>query len=326
MGEKERLDLRHRRVKEIFQIPDAGEDLIDFFLNEEEQELILRFGNEPFRREELPEDTIAGEYHRGVLSKANQEASLWKVNTFYGFLDVFCVSRKQEYDRLSLAQKRKLDDWYFDAYYDTLDTESGCPTQDRVYPLEEMLQVVESDPRQIYLNYCDCRSLTGECGLPTRTCLTWKDGINTFVDRGLSVPLTKEEAKEVLRQADRAGLMHTTMGGSICNCCSDCCYLFRTQERMKSYGSWPMTDWIIDLDESRCIGCGRCQKRCHLKVFTLTEEIQSPEGGQEVRKQTLSEQKLRRRRVSADTARCAGCGICVSTCPKEALHLKKRQA
>ena len=75
--------------------------------------------------------------------------------------------------------------------------------------------------------------------MPTDTCVTYKDGINSFVDRGLSKKISKEEAKEVVRRADAAGLMHTAGMGGICNCCGDCCYLFRAQKRRKSTGVWP---------------------------------------------------------------------------------------
>ena len=159
---------------------------------------------------------------------------------------------KNKYDKLSDNKKKSLDRWYFNAYYATLDKTLPQPTTDKVLPMEEMIQKIDADDRPIYLNYCDCRSLTGECGLPTRTCITYKNGINSFVDRGLSEQIDKERAKEIIRETDRVGLMHTVAMGGICNCCGDCCYLFRSLKRLDSAGRWPLSEYIAQLNEEKC--------------------------------------------------------------------------
>ena len=166
-----------------------------------------------------------------------------------------------------------------------------------------MLQFIDDQKdRPVYLNNCDCKSLTGDCGLPVRTCITYKDGINTFADRGLSERIDAERAKEIIRETDKAGLMHTCNPNGICNCCDDCCYLFRGQKLLDSYAVWPLTDYIVSFDEDKCVGCGLCVKRCRMKVF-------EKDG----------------RKITADTAHCAGCGLCVNTCPKKALTLVSRK-
>ncbi|MBQ9031286.1 MAG: 4Fe-4S binding protein [Parasporobacterium sp.] len=289
------------RIVRNFEIPDAARDFVDFFFDEKEQKLIAEYGGKRITEADFPAPFLELEYHRGVLSKTDERGKEFVLNHFYGFLDVFCVSRP-EYGQLSPAQKTALDDWYFDAYFDSLDKTQQCPTPDRVIPLEELLAEIDADPRPLYLNYCDCRSLTGNCGFPVRTCITYKNGINSFVDRGLAEPIDKETAKEILRDLDKEGLMHTTMGQSICNCCNDCCYLFRSQRRLQSYGTWPISKYRIHMDEDQCIGCSRCVTRCRLGVFRRNRE----QG------------------ISMDRSKCVGCGICVSTCPANALKLVER--
>lgn len=287
-----------------FEIPDVARDLIDFFFDEQEQELIAGYGGKVISDADFPETFLEQEYHRGVISKTNETGRTYVLNNFYGFLDVFCVSRQEEYGQLTPLQKKALDDWYFEAYFQSLDTSRSHPTDDRVIPLDELIREIEADPRPLYLNYCDCRSLTGNCGFPTRTCITYKNGINSFADRGLSEPIDKEQAIKILRETDKAGLMHTTMGQSICNCCTDCCYLFRSQKRLNSYGGWPKADYIISIEEELCIGCARCVTRCQLGVFRRDQG----------------------KRVLMNNEKCAGCGICVRTCPKHALRLLARNS
>ena len=289
------------RVCQIFDIPEAASGLLTFFFEPEELDLIIRLEGKIFSRDEIGRQFAEREYHRGVISKTDESGEIFRLNNFYYFLDVFAVSRREKYQTLAMDIRRRLDDWYFDAYVKTLDRDAEAPTSDKVLPLQEMLDKIDSDDRPVYLNYCDCRSLTGECGLPTHTCITYKNGINSFVDRGLSEEIDKERAKEIIRETDKAGLMHTSAMGGICNCCGDCCYLFRAQKELGSTGKWPASDYIVKFDASKCIACGKCIRRCHFGIF-------KKENGA----------------VVCDTSDCVGCGLCVTTCPKGALTLNLR--
>ena len=290
---------------ERFEIPLYLSRFVSRLFSEEEFRAALTCQEGRFAVGEYERDWLTQEYRKGFLNKT-EDPDVYQLGNLYGMLDVFVVSRKDEYDRLfSIEDKHCLDDWYFDAYFSRLSPdEEGRLTEDKVMTLEEAIGAIRADPRPIYLNYCDCRSLTGDCGKPTHTCLTYKNGINSFVDRGLSQPLTKEEAVKVVEMADKNGLMHTTMSGGFCNCCSDCCYLFRSQRRAGTWGIWPATSLIVSYDEKKCIGCGLCVKRCWMKVFDRSSED--------------------RKKILFDPAQCAGCGLCVHSCPAKALSLVER--
>lgn len=292
---------REEAVCRRFDVPDAAKNLLEFFFTEEELRFLEAETREEFSREDYEETFIRESYKKGIISKVDETGEKYCISNFYNFLDVFVVTRKSEYDTLSLEQKKALDDWYFDAYYNGLDSNPEVrPTQDMVLTLDETLAFIDKQERQIYLNNCDCKSLTGECGLPIRTCLTYRDGINSFTDRGISEKIDKEQAKEIVRQADKVGLMHTVNPGGICNCCGDCCYLFRSQKRRDSVGFWPASAYIVEIDRDKCIACGLCTKRCHFDVFEKDEKI------------------------TMDVSKCVGCGICVNACPGKALYLRER--
>ena len=295
---------------ELFEIPPEGADLITFFFSEEEIRFLLAVSAGEIRMP-VPADTpgidTAKEYRRGLLSKTDATGNFFRLNSFYGVLHVFCISNYEKYQSLPWEKRILLDEWYFREYLKTLDNGQDPPTSDRVLPLEEIVEEILSDPRPVYLNYCDCRSLTGACGLPRHTCITYKNGINTFVDRGLSEQIDPERAAEIVRQTEKDGLMHTSAMGGICNCCGDCCYLFRAQQARQSVGVWPAAEWIIEQDEEKCVNCGKCMKRCHLHVFA---KYSAAEG---------------KPSVIADPSKCAGCGICRSTCPTGALKLIRRK-
>ena len=284
-----------------FKVPASLAQFVPRLFSDEEIDAALANDKDFFASPDYEKSWLETEYKKGFLNKTDQDG-VFRLNTLYGMLDVFVVSRKEDYDRLfTIEEKHQLDDWYFDAYFDSLSPDAeGRLTEDKVMTLNETIEAIKSDPRQIYLNNCDCRSLTGSCGMPVRTCLTYKNGPNTFVDRGLSRSLTKEEAVEVVRMADKAGLMHTTMSGGICNCCPDCCYLFRSQRRAATYGIWPEPRGLISYDPEKCVFCGLCAQRCQMGVFKSEKSI------------------------LFDPGRCAGCGLCVSTCPAGALKLTKR--
>ena len=288
-----------------FQIPEVAYPYLTQMFTKEEIAFVEELDKEIFTKTdveafgvEAAEEFIKSCYQRGVVSIVNKGEETYKISDFYGRLDIFSISETDLYRSFPEQGRKALDEWYFEAYYTGLDSNPDVrPTSDEILPLEEVLDFIDGQERRVFLNFCDCRSLGGACGLPTRTCITYKNGINSFSHRGLSEEITKERAKEIVTQADKKGLMHTVNPNGICNCCGDCCYLFRAQERRKSKGFWPKTENIIEMDSDKCISCGKCVRTCHFQVFQKNGKVQ------------------------ADTTRCVGCGICVQGCPVKALQL-----
>ncbi len=316
-------------IIEKFQIPQEGYEIIDQILTTEEQQFIYGFPAGQILTTEELYDWAAGQnlkseeacdpagdfdeadnvqrylarlFHRGIINHT-EDGQNWCLGTFYGRLDIFATEEIQSYDQLSREQKEKLDGWYFKAYADWLDTlDDTAPTRDEVLPLEEVLAFIDGREDTPYLASCDCRRLIQNCEQPTDTCITYRTAPNSFVKRGQAVAITKEQAKEIVKKADRLGLIHTINPGGICSCCTDCCYLFRAAEYRKSLGTWPKVTYQIELDSKSCVNCGVCRKRCGFSVFTENGLL----------------------RIQ-DIHSCQGCGLCVTGCKKGALRLIKRK-
>lgn len=300
-----------------FEIPEAGYEIIDLMLKPEEQKLLRQlnpekcYGREEFCRivTELgirenaadAEGFLEDLFHRGVMNRGEDGIS-YRMGTFYGRLDIFATEETETYDALSREMKERLDQWYFEAYLDGLGSvENPHPTEDEVLPLDKVLDFIDKREDTPYLAKCDCRRLIQNCNQPTDTCITYRTAPNSFVKRGQARPVTKEEAKEIIKEADKRGLIHTVNPGGICSCCTDCCYLFRAAKARGSLGIWPRVHDTVKMDAEKCIDCGVCRKRCRFSVFTEESPI----------------------RISQPDA-CQGCGLCMTGCPAGALSLEKR--
>ena len=294
---------------EKFQIPKVAHPFINKIFTKEEIDFIDNIDKDIFTKQDIEkiissntDAFIENSYRRGIISLVDEDSSTYRIANFYCRLDIFSISEQEVYRSIPKEEQIAIDAWYFEAYYEGLDSNRNVrPTEDEILTLKKVLDFIDEQDRAVYLNYCDCRSLRGECGKPTKTCITYRNGINSFAHRGLSEKIDKERAKEIVEKADKKGLMHTVNPNGICNCCGDCCYLFRSQARRDSSGFWPKTRQIIEYDSDKCIKCGACIKRCHFDVFTKVDSY-----------------------IKIDISKCVGCGICVNSCPTKVLKLKAR--
>jgi len=303
---------------EKFSVPEIARNIIDIIVAPKEQKVLEHlppvFQTEDVRAalgDVTSEEASVGDaenfvkeaYRRGVFSIDDEAKKIYKSGSFYGRLDVFAISENETYKNFSAQTRKVLDDWYFAAYLEGLNPDLAArPTDDEVLTLEETLRGIDEDPRQIYLAPCDCRSLSGACGGNVLTCLSYRNTPNSFAHRGLSKPIGREEAKLVVLAAHKAGLVHTRNSGGICNCCSDCCYLFRAQVARNSGALWPRSGKIISINSEKCVSCGLCVSRCRFSAL-------KPEGG----------------KLKLYSEKCVGCGVCVDVCSKKALNLKQRK-
>jgi len=191
----------------------------------------------------------------------------------------------------------------------TLPVNVEVEAEHRVLDLSEVEKLLEG-AKNIVLQDCGCRTEKRNCDSPLDTCISL-DVENDYVERyGQYHPrfVTVEEALDALRRSHEAGLVHMAyvLKGSdkvspICSCCPCCCHTLGGLTRFGISTQVLTSKLVAEDDDSKCLDSGRCVERC---VFGARSMIDG--------------------KKSYDTAKCFGCGLCVSTCPTQAIGLKGR--
>ena len=198
------------------------------------------------------------------------------------------------------------------------------PPNDAVLLVHEVEEMIDA-ATHLALEPCDCRRLGQHCRRPVDTCIWMDDMALEALARGHGRRLSHEEAKEVVRRADKAGLMHTGDAqwrersdrglGAICNCCACDCYPFRAAQILGSKGTWPRSRYLARYDPETCTLCGACVKRCHFGAFYH-------DGKRVVPLAARGAERKEKASVSFDPALCWGCGLCANTCPSGAITME----
>jgi NAD-dependent dihydropyrimidine dehydrogenase PreA subunit len=143
-------------------------------------------------------------------------------------------------------------------------------------------------------------------GVPEYSCLMFGKAADYLIDRGFGKRITREEAEEILRATEEAGLVHNLGNYSdravfVCNCCGCCCQFLSSLKKFQNQAVLAFSNFVVAIDEESCTGCGDCTERCQLEALSVENELA-----------TLNENI------------CVGCGNCVTVCPTESLAMVRR--
>ncbi len=191
--------------------------------------------------------------------------------------------------------------------------EEDIESTEATLPFEQVSAIIENG-KSFAVNDCVCKKeheLLGErCDRPMEVCLAIAPIPDFFKgDHPMKArPITKQEAYDILKLSEAAGLVHLTSNFEkghyfICNCCSCCCGVLKG---VNEYGGAKAVNanYYAKIDEQACISCGVCaDERCQVHAIEQTDDSYA---------------------VIED--KCIGCGLCVSTCPSEAIHLIRKNA
>jgi len=152
------------------------------------------------------------------------------------------------------------------------------------------------------------RILDEGCNKPHEVCMGIAPIPEVFDNSHWGRPISKQEAYALLAKAEEHGLVHLTwnvQGGHfyICNCCGCCCHVLRSINELGiSAQNVVNTHYYAHIDPDCCTVCGVCaDERCQVNAIDEGEDA-----------------------YSINRSKCIGCGLCVSTCPSEAVRLIKR--
>lgn len=120
--------------------------------------------------------------------------------------------------------------------------------------------------------------------------------------------LTKEEAYALLESCEEQALVHLTwnvQGGQyfICNCCGCCCGILR-MANVWGATNIVRSNYYAQIDPEVCVACGLCaEERCQVGAIEAGDGV-----------------------YTIIRSKCIGCGLCVTTCPSEAIQLFRKPA
>lgn len=194
----------------------------------------------------------------------------------------------------------------------TIEINESIEAEEKVLPAQDVAEIIKKFD-DIAVGNCFCRNYHKTLGepcqidAPMEVCFTFGKSARHTVQQGFARKIDKDEALEILKQSEEAGLVHKAFHNgsdinrdenSICNCCKCCCDTFNFWKM----GATPMvnsTNFLSKIDGAACIGCGTCVERCPTDAISLNEENKAE-------------------RVEDY---CIGCGICAHFCPENAISL-----
>ena len=228
----------------------------------------------------LSDADVERAHHRGMLDRAadgrialadfHARFEIWAI--FEGWKDVPAEIRAALNDwELEQYEERKRPQ--IEALRAGREPDPGLENSEYLllHEAEALLERVD----RIYLWPCNCRSMMGECSKPVNTCLRFSN------ERGVGWEISRERAVEIVRQANKAGLMQTGevvesrggVTGAICNCCADCCYPHLVSARLGAEKLWPRSRYVARHLTDECTACGRCARRCPFGAFVADTRV-----------------------------------------------------
>jgi ferredoxin len=179
-----------------------------------------------------------------------------------------------------------------------------------IHPYEVAEQMIENS-KAWGVRECICKKhqglLDNPCGYGYSKCIQLhprKERV--FDESAITESITKEEALKILREAEEAGLIHSSMNTQtdhmyICNCCACCCLPFRGLTKWEQPHAFIRSNYQASIDTELCNGCETCLDRCQFDALSVSDDV-----------------------CVVNTGRCIGCGVCGVGCPEGALSLVPR--
>lgn len=319
----------YRRLARALKAPAMFTDVIPLIVKQDEVELLLSMSeNERSIIElsglmNLSQDTVKsrviGLFKRGFLKKRISDDVFYSAKSFRRIIDrhlsegrlghlgkyVAALANYQMEEHI----KRSRNDPYPEAKVLPI-PESVLEPKSIVLPYETAISILEK-AKSFSVRNCDCRMTYNKCDNPLRVCLGLNEFSDELVERSVAEKISLEEAEDILKSADKHGLVHQALYTDwikgevfdICSCCACCCTYLRT---FMDYGikhHIAKSGLVAKVGLDKCDGCGICLERCFFNARKL-EKGKSMVIGED----------------------CYGCGLCTTTCHLEAIELVSETA
>jgi ferredoxin len=187
-----------------------------------------------------------------------------------------------------------------------------------VLDYERATEVIKT-ATHIGVGICYCRHkmehLGRACDASMDICMTFNSTAESLTKHGHARRIEAVECLDLLQQAYEENLVQFGENvresvNFICNCCGCCCEAMIAARRFAIFNPVHTTNFIPELHEGNCTGCGKCVNACPVEAMAL---VSANHPQHPLRKKALLDEKI-----------CLGCGICVRACPEKCILLKSR--
>ena len=188
----------------------------------------------------------------------------------------------------------------------TVPVEKSIVPEHHVAAFDDALSIIKKNDT-IVVAECLCRKgkkIIGKgCDKPIEACFMFGSMARFYIENNLGRRVDVEEAVDILRKAQDAGLVTQPATaqnpGGLCNCCGDCCGMLGAVKKYPKPADFVFSNYQIAINGESCTGCEICLDRCQMEAIAMNKD-----GIAHV-----------------DLDRCIGCGLCVTKCPSEAIGL-----
>ncbi|MEA2108394.1 MAG: 4Fe-4S dicluster domain-containing protein [Pseudomonadota bacterium] len=187
-----------------------------------------------------------------------------------------------------------------------------------VLDYERATEVIKT-ATHIGIGTCYCRHkmhhMDKACDAPMDICMTFNSAAASLTKHGHARLIAADECLDLLQQAYDYNLVQFGENvrqevNFICNCCGCCCEAMIAARRFAVLNPIHTTNFIPEIDQPNCTGCGICVNTCPVEAIALSS--------------ANDPKKPSRKQATLIEDRCLGCGLCVRACPEAVIKLKSR--
>jgi ferredoxin len=155
------------------------------------------------------------------------------------------------------------------------------------------------------------------CDAPMDICLTLNTTAESLIRHGNARKVDAAEGLDLLNKAQDYNLVQfgenvQEQVNFICNCCGCCCEALIAARKFGFSNPVHTTNFIPEIIEEKCTGCGKCVSLCPVEAMTLVTASDPHKAG--------------KKKAKLDDNQCLGCGVCLKGCNVDALKLEFRNA
>jgi Pyruvate/2-oxoacid:ferredoxin oxidoreductase delta subunit len=200
-----------------------------------------------------------------------------------------------------------------------IELNESVDAQHQILPYEILREYLsEAKPELYAVVQCSCRNAAKLANEPCKRtdenfCVTTGILAKNVLDSGVGREVSLDELMEVMKKAEKEGLVHQTFNTQdtamfMCNCCSCCCGFLKSVKEYSNYGSITKSNFQPIIHTESCTLCEDCMQICPMEAIYH----HWPHN------EDLSDDMMR---IRYDL--CIGCGLCASNCPSKAISLEK---